>query len=75
MVAACLPTFRERYLQEFRDTGFTDVRITAERPYPASYILAESGARNFVREHPENRDELEAFAGSITGAHFEATKA
>jgi len=74
-VAGCLPTLRARYLDDFRAAGFADVRITEETPYPASYILSDEGVRAFVRSHPESRDELEAFAGSIAGAHFEASKA
>jgi len=73
-VAACLPTYRERYLDQFRAAGFADVRITAEKPYPASYILGEAGVQDFLAAHPEERADLEAFAGSIAGAHFEATK-
>jgi SAM-dependent methyltransferase len=73
-VAACLPTPRNRYLEDFRAAGFTDVRITEERPYPVDYILADDGVQGFVEAHPEARAELEAFAGSIFGAHFEATK-
>lgn len=73
-VAACLPTPRERYLAEFRGAGFEDVRITSEKPYPADYILADPGVRDFIASHPHARAELEAFAGSISGAHFEATR-
>lgn len=73
-VAACLPTPREAYLQEFRDAGFADVRITSEKPYPVSWILDDQGVRAFVTEHPGARAELERFAASIFGAHFEATK-
>ncbi len=74
-VAACLPTFRETYLQHFRDAGFSDVRITAEKLYPANLILEDAGVREYVAEHPGELPELTRFAGSISGAHFEATKA
>jgi SAM-dependent methyltransferase len=74
LVAGCLPTAREQYLAEFRAAGFTDVKISNEKPYPMDYIMADHGVRSFVDAHPEVRDELEAFAGSIAGAHFEATK-
>lgn len=73
-VAGCLPTPRERYLEEFRSAGFADVRITEEKQYPTDYILADEGVRAFLREHPESSAELEAFAGSIFGAHFGASK-
>lgn len=73
-VAGCLPTLRETYLQEFRDAGFADVRITSEKPYPTSYVLEEGGVQSFLADHPEAGGELERFAGSIFGAHFEATK-
>jgi len=73
-VAGCLPTLRERYLEDFRRAGFADVRITDEKQYPTDYILADEGVRAFLRSHPESRDELVAFAGSIFGAHFEASK-
>jgi hypothetical protein len=74
-LAACLPTFGETYLQQFRDAGFTDVRITDAKPYPTSFILEDSGVQAFVAEHPEQLHELTQFAESISGAHFEATKA
>lgn len=74
-VAGCLPTHRQTYLEQFRAAGFADVRITEEKPYPASYILADSGVQAFLAEHPEEAGEIEAFAGSIVGAHFEASKA
>jgi arsenite methyltransferase len=73
-IAACLPTYRETYLEQFRAAGFADVRITNEKPYPASYILSDADVQNFLGEHPGEAAELEAFAGSIAGAHFEATK-
>ena len=73
-VAACLPTLRDAYLGEFRHAGFVDVRITAETPYPSSYILGDDGVRAFLAAHPETRHEIEHFASSIAGAHFAATK-
>jgi arsenite methyltransferase len=73
-VAACLPTYRERYLGQFRAAGFTDVGITSEKQYPASYILEDGNVQAFLASHPAERTELETFAGSIFGAHFEATK-
>ncbi|HET9948417.1 MAG TPA: arsenite methyltransferase [Longimicrobiales bacterium] len=73
-VAGCLPTPRERYLAEFRAAGFHDVRITSEKPYPASYILEEPAVRAYLAAHEEHRAELERFAGSISGAYFEATR-
>lgn len=74
-VAGCLPTHRDTYLQEFRDAGFGDVRITAEKPYPTSYILLDPGVQEYVAQHREQLPELTQFAGSISGAHFEGTKA
>jgi SAM-dependent methyltransferase len=73
-VAGCLPTSREQYVEEFRAAGFTDARITEEKPYPADYILSDPGAQAFLDGNPEHRAALEAFAGSIAGGHFEATK-
>lgn len=73
-VAACLPTFRESYLQEFRDAGFTDVEITSEKPYPASHLLADAGVQRFIDEHPAEVDAINRFADSMAGAHFEARK-
>jgi len=74
-VAACLPTFRARYLEQFREAGFSDVRITSEKAYPASYILGDPAVAEFIAAHPSEAAELAAFAGSIAGAHFEARKA
>lgn len=74
-LVACLPTFRERHLEQFREAGFRDVRITSEKAYPASYILGDPGVAEFIAAHPSEAAELAAFAGSIAGAHFEATKA
>jgi SAM-dependent methyltransferase len=74
-VSACLPTFREHYLGQFREAGFTDARITDETAYPASYILEDAGVQSFLAAHPAQVEVLTAFAGSIVGAHFEATKA
>ena len=73
-VAGCLPTQRDRYLREFSDAGFRDVRITAETPYPSSYLLSDGGVQEFLERHPDDREELLAFASSISGGHFEATK-
>lgn len=73
-VAGCLPTPRERYLDELRSAGFEDVRISGETPYPTDYILGDGGVRSFIEQHPEGREELEAFAGSIYGAHIEGRK-
>ena len=73
-VAACLPTARSDYMAQFAAAGFTDVRISDEKPYPASYILADAGVKAFIATHADARAELEAFAGSIYGAHFEAIK-
>jgi len=73
-VAACLPTHRELYLDEFRSAGFVDARITEEKPYPASYILADGGVQAFLAANEGSRADLETFADSISGAIFEATK-
>ncbi len=73
-VAACLPVPRDQYLGQFRSVGFADVRITEEKKYPSEYILADGGVQAFIGAHPEARAELEAFADSIYGAHFEATR-
>jgi ubiquinone/menaquinone biosynthesis C-methylase UbiE len=73
-VAGCLPTLRDRYLDQFRAAGFADVRITDEKPYPVGYILEDPGVQSFMSSHPDQVEELTAFAGSIVGAHFEATK-
>jgi arsenite methyltransferase len=73
-VAACLPTQRGDYLEQFRKAGFRDVRVTAEKPYPASYILDDPGVREHLAAHPEQRSQLALFASSISGAHFEASK-
>ena len=73
-VAGCLPTPRDQYLDEFRTAGFSDVRITDERPYPASYVLEDHGVKEFLAGHEGEREALEAFAGSIFGAHFDARR-
>ena len=73
-VAGCLPTPRSRYLDEFRRAGFADVRITEEKAYPSDYILGDDGVRAFLAAHPESAGALEAFASSISGACFEASK-
>jgi len=73
-VSACLPTYRDHYLAQFREGGFEDARITKEKPYPASYILEDPGVQSYLAEHASHVEELTAFAGSIVGAHFEATK-
>jgi len=73
--AGCLPTARDRYLEHFRASGFQDVRIVDERPYPPTYILADPGVRAFLDAHPDSAGGIEAFARSIRGAHFTATKA
>jgi ubiquinone/menaquinone biosynthesis C-methylase UbiE len=74
-IAACLPTFRDDYLQQFRDAGFEDVRITSEKPYPAQFILGDPGVQEYIDGHPDHTAQLTEFANSIAGAHFEATKA
>ena len=73
-VAACLPVQRSRYLEQFRSAGFADVRITEQKKYPSAYILADAGVQAFIAAHPAARAELVAFADSIYGAHFEATR-
>ncbi len=73
-VAGCLPTFRDTYLGQFREAGFADVRITEEKPYPTSYILQDEGVKAYIADNREHEAELTEFAGSIVGAHFEATK-
>jgi ubiquinone/menaquinone biosynthesis C-methylase UbiE len=73
-VGACLPTPRAKYLAEFQAAGFADARITEEKPYPASFILADTGVQGFLEANEGSREELEAFAGSISGAIFEAKK-
>ncbi|MDH5590891.1 MAG: arsenite methyltransferase [Gemmatimonadota bacterium] len=73
-VAACLPTPRQRYLEEFRAAGFADARITRENPYPAEYVLGDAGVQAFLAAHEDVRAELEAFAGSIAGGVIEGTK-
>lgn len=73
-VAGCLPTFRDAYLAEYSEAGFENVRIVDEKPYPASYLMDDDGVRDYLADHPDHKAEVEAFAGSIAGAHFEAHK-
>lgn len=73
-VAGCLPTARADYMAQFAAAGFADVKISDEKPYPASYIMADPGVKAFIEANAATRAELEAFAGSIFGAHFEAIK-
>lgn len=73
-VAGCLPTFRDAYLAAYREAGFENVRIVDESPYPASYLMDDDGVRDYLADHPDHKAEVEAFAGSIAGAHFEAHK-
>jgi arsenite methyltransferase len=73
-VAGCLPTFRDSYLAEFEASGFTEVRITDEHPYPSTFILEDSRVQEFLLAHPSEVGEITDFAESIAGAHFEATK-
>jgi hypothetical protein len=74
IVAACLPTARDRYLQDFRAAGFADVRITSERKYPTAFILEDSGVVSYLAKNPQVAGEMTAFADAIFGAHFEATR-
>jgi SAM-dependent methyltransferase len=74
-VAGCLPTQRDRYLADFRAAGFADARITSETRYPSDYLLSDEGVQKFLAAHPGQADALRAFAASISGAHFEATRA
>lgn len=71
-VAGCLPTSRDQYLGEFSQAGFSDVRITSEKRYPSDFILEDPQVVQYLGEHPEHQEEIEAFAASIYGAHFEA---
>jgi SAM-dependent methyltransferase len=73
-VAACLPTTRADYVDEFRAAGFADVRIASETAYPPEYILEDEGVRSHIELHPEHAESIRSFAGSIFGAHFEATR-
>lgn len=74
-VAACLPTFRDTYLAQFREAGFESVEITDEKPYPIGFILEDPGVQTFVASNPGAVAEMTLFASSIAGAHFEARKA
>ncbi len=73
-VAACLPTLRASYVEEFRSAGFVDIVITRETPYPASYVMDDVGVRAHLAEHPEAESGLQHFADSIFGAVFEARR-
>ena len=73
-VAACLPTLRAAYMDEFRGAGFEDVEITRETPYPASYVMEDAGVRAHLAEHPAAEAGLQRFADSIFGAVFEGRK-
>ena len=73
-VAGCLPVPRADYLDDFRRAGFADVRVTGEKKYPADHILSDPAVGRFLEANPSTRPALEAFADSIFGAHFEATR-
>lgn len=73
-VAGCLPTFREDYLEEYRQAGFEGVRIVDETSYPSDHLLTDDGVRAHLAEHPDHAPELRRFAAFIAGAHFEARK-
>ncbi len=73
-VAGCLPTFRDDYLEEYRQAGFENVTIVRETPYPAEHLLGDEGVRAYLEGHPGHGEALRSFAASIAGAHFEARK-
>lgn len=73
-VAGCLPTHRETYLGQFTEAGFSDVRITDEKPYPETFILDDPGVQAASARSESLKQELRLFASSIKGAHFEARK-
>lgn len=73
-VAGCLPTPTETYLEEFRAAGFQHVEISDVRPYPSDYLLNDPGVAAFLSEHENARDELVAFAASISGAVITGVK-
>jgi SAM-dependent methyltransferase len=60
---------------ELRKAGFSDPRITQERPNPAGHILDDVGVQALLASHPGERPEVEALAGSIFGAVPEGTRA
>ncbi len=67
-VAGCLPTPRADYIREFEEAGFSDVSISGEKPYPASYLTSDPGVKAFIEAHPDTVEEIQAFAASISGA-------
>lgn len=73
-VAGCLPTPTETYLEEFRAAGFQRVEISDVRPYPSEYLLNDPGVAAFLADHESARDELVAFAASISGAVITGVK-
>lgn len=48
--------------------------ITEETKYPSAYVLTDPGVKDSLAANPEARADLEAFADSIHGARFEASR-
>ena len=52
--------------------------LPLDRTHPEErlgFILEDAGVREFIQAHPSEAATLTAFAESIAGGHFEATKA
>jgi SAM-dependent methyltransferase len=73
-LVGCLPVQEDEYLGGLRDAGLEDVEVVEEKRFPTELLQADPAVQAFLEAHPDQREEIIQFMGSIRSGMIQGTK-
>lgn len=73
-LVGCLPVQEDEYLGQMRAVGLERVEIVEERSYPNDLLTAAPAVQEYLRAHPERKEEVMAFISSIRSGMVQGVK-
>jgi SAM-dependent methyltransferase len=73
-LVGCLPVQEDEYLGGLREAGLEDVEIVEERSFPTDLLTADPAVQGYLEAHPQERDEVVRFMGSIRSGMIQGRK-
>jgi arsenite methyltransferase len=65
---------KDKYIEQIRKAGFSDVKVLQEKVYPVDYILSEPDTKNAVKSLGLTMEDVEGAADSVVSISVSATK-
>lgn len=73
-LVGCLPVQEGEYLSQLREAGLQEVAIVEEKPYPNDLLSDDPAVREYLQDHPQEREQLLTFIASIRSGMIQGFK-